>query len=77
LKIDYYLARLTDMDIPMQYQVMDTTALAKYLGYTPNTVRTYVARKRWSSIPQPSVQLTVGPIWYTGHVEEWRETIQK
>jgi hypothetical protein len=60
------------MRIPKQYKVMDIAALAEHLGYTPNTVRTYIARKRWTSIPPPSVQLTVGPIWYTGHIEEWR-----
>jgi hypothetical protein len=61
------------MRIPKQYKVMDIAALGEYLGYTPNTIRTYVARKRWTSIPKPSAQLTTGPIWYVGDVDEWRE----
>jgi hypothetical protein len=61
------------MRIPKQYQVMDIAALAQYLGYTPSTVRTYIARKRWQRIPKPSAQLNVGPVWYAGDVEEWRK----
>jgi hypothetical protein len=52
---------------------MDIAALAEYLGYTPSTVRTYLARKRWERVPEPSVHLTVSPIWYVGDVEEWWE----
>ena len=60
------------MEIPERYKVMDIAALAKYLGYTPSTVRTYLARKRWERVPEPSVKLTVSPIWYLGDVEEWK-----
>ena len=62
------------MEIPERYKVMDIAALAEYLGYKPSTVRTYITRKRWKRIPQPRVQLTVGPVWYVGDVEEWRKS---
>ena len=52
---------------------MDIAALAEYLGYTPSTVRTYTARKRWERVPKPSVQLTVSPVWYLGDVEGWQQ----
>ena len=55
---------------------MDIAALAEYLGFTPSTVRTYLARKRWERVPKPSVHLTVSPIWYLGDVEEWQQERQ-
>ena len=51
---------------------MDIAALARHLGYTTSTIRTYMVRQRWHKVPPPSRRLTVGPIWYLGDVEEWQ-----
>jgi predicted DNA-binding transcriptional regulator AlpA len=73
LIVDAESATVPSMKVPKQYQVMDIAALAEYLGFTPSTVRTYIARKRWERVPKPSVHLTVSPIWYRGDVEEWEK----
>jgi predicted DNA-binding transcriptional regulator AlpA len=65
------------MDIPKQYDVLDPEGLARLLGYTRSTVLTHVSRQRWDKVPPPSRRLTVGPVWYTGHVEEWRQKVGK
>ena len=52
---------------------MDIAALAEYLGYKPSTVRSCIARKRWDRVPEPSVNLTVYPVWYLGDVREWQK----
>ena len=62
------------MEIPKQYEVMDIAGLAKHLGYAQVTIRTYLSRSRWDKIPPPSRRFHMGPIWYLGDVEEWRQT---
>ena len=59
--------------IPEQYEVMDTHLLAQHLGYTYSTLRTHLAREMWDKIPEPSVRLATGPLWYRCHVEEWQK----
>ena len=63
------------MDIPKQYEVLDTEALARYLRYTRTTVWTHVSRERWDKVPPPSRRLALGPIWYVGDVREWQDKI--
>lgn len=60
------------MKIPERYEVLDPDALAQRLGYTRSTVYTHLSRERWDKIPPPSRRLAMGPIWYLGDVEEWR-----
>ena len=62
------------MDVPDRYEVLDAHALAKQLRYTRSTVLTHLSRERWDKIPPPSRRLTMGPVWYLGEVQEWRET---
>ncbi len=65
--------RLPNMEIPERYEVLDPEALAQGLGYTRSTVLTHLSRERWDKIPPPSRRLVMGPIWYLGDVEEWRD----
>ena len=60
------------MEIPDRYRVLGPDELARELDYKPATVHTYLSRKNWRKVPQPSVRLATGPIWYVGDVEEWR-----
>ena len=48
-------------------------ALGAMLGYTRSTVLTHLSRERWDKIPPPSRRLAMGPVWYVGDVEEWKE----
>ena len=61
------------MDVPERYEVLDPEALGVRLGYTRSTVLTHLSRGRWDKIPQPSKRLAMGPVWYVGDVEKWRE----
>jgi hypothetical protein len=60
------------MEIPDRYRVLGPDELARELGYRPATVHTHLSRQRWDKIPQPSVRLATGPVWYLGDVEDWR-----
>lgn len=60
-------------EIPDQYRVLGVKELANELGYTPSTIRSHLTRELWHKVPPPSLRLSTGPIWYLGHVEEWRE----
>ena len=64
---------ISDMEIPERYEVLGPDELIKLLGYTRSTVYTYISRERWDRIPPPSRRLAMGPVWYLGDVEEWRE----
>lgn len=55
-----------------KYDVLDSAALATYLGYTKSTVLTHVTRKRWDKVPEPSKRLAMGPVWYLGDVQQWQ-----
>lgn len=59
------------IEIPQEYEVLDSTALAKRLGVKRQTVLAYLTRKNYRSIPQPDRRLAVGPIWYEGSVQKW------
>ncbi len=61
------------MKIPEQYEVMDAVALGGLLGFSRSTVYTHLSRERFDKIPPPSRRLSMGPVWYLGDVEEWRE----
>lgn len=58
------------MEIPDQYRVLDATALGKRLGLKRDSVLSYLSRGR-KGVPEPSVRLAIGPLWYVGDVEEW------
>ncbi len=68
-----FLVKLPNMKIPERYQVLSIKELGEYLGFSTPTVYTYLSREKWDKIPQPSVRLGSGPIWYQGDVEEWRD----
>ena len=61
------------MEIPERFQVFGPDELARHLGYTRSTVYTHLSRERWDKVPPPSRRLAMGPIWYQGDVENWRE----
>ncbi len=61
------------MDVPPQYEVLDTERLARRLGYAQPTVWTHLSRERYDKIPPPSRRLKVGPLWYVGDVEAWEK----
>ena len=61
------------MEMPEGYRVLGPDELARELGYKPATVHTHLSRQRWDKIPPPSVRLAMGPVWYVGEVEKWRE----
>ncbi len=61
------------MEVPEQYEVLDPVALGHLLGYSRATVYTHLSRERFDKIPPPSRRLAMGPIWYLGDVEEWRD----
>jgi predicted DNA-binding transcriptional regulator AlpA len=65
--------RFWAMEIPEQYEVLDPEALADTLGYTRSTVLTHLSRQRWDKIPPPSRRLAMGPVWYLGDVDEWKD----
>ena len=67
------LDKIIRVEIPKQYEVLDPVALARYLGYTRSTIWTHVSRERWDKIPPPSRRLAMGPVWYVGDVEEWKQ----
>ena len=52
--------------------MLDATALGKRLGIKRATVLSYLSRRR-KGVPEPSVRLAVGPIWYLGDVQEWEK----
>ena len=63
--------RLDRIEVPKDYEVLDTAALADRLGYRRQTVQAYMSRANWSKIPKPNRQLMFGPIWYEKSVREW------
>lgn len=65
------------MKIPDRYEVLDAAALGERLGYTRATVVTHLSRGRFDKIPRPSRRLAMGPIWYQGDVDEWKENIRR
>lgn len=69
--------KIPNMKIPETFEVMDPEALSERLGYTRSTVLTHLSRERWDKIPPPSRRLSMGPIWYLGDVEEWRNIHRK
>jgi hypothetical protein len=60
------------IEIPEQYEVLDPTALGKRLGLKRGTVLSYLARRNYRVIPKPDRRLAMGPIWYSGSVENWQ-----
>jgi hypothetical protein len=64
-------ADLNRIDVPEDYEVLDTTALGKRLGFKRDTVLAYLSRRNFGRIPRPNRQLAMGPIWYEKCVREW------
>jgi len=57
-------ARLTGLDVPEDYEVLDASALGRRLGFNRDTVLAYLSRRNFRRIPRPNRQLAMGPIWY-------------
>lgn len=66
---------LDHIEIPEEYEVLDTGALAKRLGFQRQTVSAYLVRGLYRKVPKPNRMLDVGPIWYLGAVQQWERGI--
>jgi hypothetical protein len=64
-------ADLNRIDVPEDYELLDTTALGKRLGFKRGTVLAYLSRRNFGRIPRPNRLLAMGPIWYKKSVKEW------
>src|SRR5829696_2107617 len=64
-------ADLDRIDVPVEYEVLDATALGRRLGFKRDTVLAYLSRRNFGRIPRPNRQLAMGPIWYERSVTEW------
>jgi len=64
-------ADLDRIGVPEDYEVLDTTAVGKRLGFKRDTVLAYLSRRNFRRIPRPNRQLAMGPIWYEKSVREW------
>ncbi len=53
-------------------KVRNIQELADELGYKRTTVYAHLTRELWHKIPQPSLRISCGPVWYQGDVDEWR-----
>ena len=66
-------ADLNRIEVPEDYEVLDTTALGRRLGFKRDTVLAYLSRRNFGRIPRPNRQLAMGPLWYEKSVKEWEE----
>jgi hypothetical protein len=64
-------ADLNRVEVPEDYEVLDSTALGKRLGFKWDTVLAYLSRRNFGRIPRPNRILAMGPIWYEKSVKEW------
>jgi hypothetical protein len=64
-------ADLDRIEAPEDYEVLDSTALGRRLGFKRDTVLAYLSRRNFRRIPRPNRLLAMGPIWYEKSVREW------
>src|SRR5215213_8361840 len=64
-------ADLNRVDVPVDYEVLDATALGRRLGFKRDTVLAYLSRRNFRRIPRPNRLLAMGPMWYERSVREW------
>ena len=64
-------ADLNRIEVPEDYEILDSTALGKRLGFKRDTVLTYLSRRNFRRIPRPNRVLSMGPLWYEKNVREW------
>ncbi len=62
---------LNRIEVPEDYEVIDSTALGKRLGFKRDTVLAYLSRRNFGRIPRPNRQLAMDPICYEKSVKEW------
>jgi hypothetical protein len=55
-------ADVNRINVPQDYEVLDTTALGRRLGFKRDTVLAYLSRRNFRCIPRPNRQLAMGPI---------------
>lgn len=71
------MVREVDLDrivVPVGYEVLDATALARRLGIKRETVLVYLSRRNFKNIPRPNRKLAMGPVWYEASVREWERS---
>jgi predicted DNA-binding transcriptional regulator AlpA len=66
-------ADLNPIEVPEDYEILDSTALGRRLGFKRDTVLAYLSRRNFRRIPRPNRLLAMGPIWYEESVREWEE----
>jgi hypothetical protein len=64
-------ADLNRIEVPVDYEVLDATALGRRLDFKRDTVLAYLSRRNFRRIPRPNLLLAMGPIWYEKSVREW------
>jgi hypothetical protein len=64
-------ADLDRIEAPEDYEVLDSTALGRRLGFKRDTVLAYLSRRNFRRIPRPNRLLAMGPIWYEKSVRGW------
>jgi hypothetical protein len=52
----------------MTREIVDITEIATRLGVPKNTVNVWRTR---GVLPDPDLDLTVGPVWYWSTIEKW------
>jgi predicted DNA-binding transcriptional regulator AlpA len=64
-------ADLDRTEVPEDYEVLDATAVGRWLGFKRATVLTYLSRRNFRRIPRPNRLLAMGPMWYEKSLREW------
>jgi predicted DNA-binding transcriptional regulator AlpA len=64
-------ADLHRIEVPVDYEILDATALGRRLGFKRDTVLAYLSRRNFGRIPCPNRLLAMGPIWYEESIREW------
>jgi predicted DNA-binding transcriptional regulator AlpA len=62
---------LDRLEVPEDYEVLDSTALGRRLSLKRDTVLAYLSRRNFRRIPRPNRLLAMGPVWYEMSVREW------
>jgi len=67
---------LKGIEVPGVYEILDTTALGRRLGFKRDTVLAYLSRRNFRRIPRPNRLLAMGPIWFEKSVREWEAKVK-
>jgi predicted DNA-binding transcriptional regulator AlpA len=60
-----------------QDEILDTAQLAKLIGRSPDTIRTYVHQANWRHVPEPQGKAGNQLYWLSSEVAKWRRSREK